>query len=56
MGVERECESPMVGKNGGGPNFLSWRDPKTRKLGGCCARATNENTLVKPESLLVFPN
>jgi hypothetical protein len=33
-------------------NFLSWRDIKTRKLGGCCARTTPH----EPEAPTIHAN
>jgi hypothetical protein len=41
----RERVRVLVERIGGGTNLLSWRDSKTRKLGDCCARETNGDTL-----------
>jgi hypothetical protein len=49
LGCSHLCEGESVrvlfGRIERGPNFLSQRETKTRKLGGCCSGTTNGDTL-----------
>jgi hypothetical protein len=48
----------LVGRIKGGPNFLSWIEAKTRKLGGYCVyiyRAQHEFVQIDPNDLALSP-